>query len=133
MRVFLIGADLYLVGLGLTVAIVVYPAFHLVGAGQWLAYHDAHVRRISAAVAPAWAIQGVGSLWWLLHGPHRLLALAHVALAALAVVLTMFQALPIHHRLSRHHDDQDITQLERWHILRTVLWIGCATIVMLAR
>lgn len=34
MHVLLIGADLYLVGLGLTVAIVVYPAFHFVGAGQ---------------------------------------------------------------------------------------------------
>ncbi|MHB8335310.1 MAG: hypothetical protein ACYDEH_10520 [Acidimicrobiales bacterium] len=60
------------------------------------------------------------------------MALGHAALAALAVALTMFQALPIHHRLSRHHDDQDITQLERWHILRTVLWIGCATIIVLA-
>ena len=133
MHVLIIGADVYLVGLVLTVAVVVYPAFHLVGAGQWLMYHDAHVRRISLAVAPTWAIQGVGALWWLLHGPHRLLALVHAALAALAVVLTMFQALPIHHRLSRHHDDQDITQLERWHVLRTALWIGCAAVAVLAR
>ena len=133
MHILLMSADLYLVGLGLTVAIVVYPAFHLVGAGQWLTYHDAHVRHISAAVTPAWAVQGVGSLWWLLHGPHRILALAHAALAVLAVVLTIFQALPIHHRLSRHHDDQDITQLERWHFLRTALWVGCAAIVVLAR
>lgn len=131
MRILLISADLYLVGLGLTVAVVVYPAFHLVGASQWLAYHDAHVRRISAVVAPAWAVQGVGSLWWLLDGPHRILATGHVVLATLAVALTVFEALPIHHRLARHHDDQDIAQLERWHAIRTLLWVGCAALAVL--
>lgn len=133
MQFWLLASDIYLVGLGLTVAVVVYPAFHLVGTGQWLSYHDAHVRRISFAVAPAWAVQGIGTFWWLLHGPHRLFALAHAALALGAVALTALQAIPIHHRLSRHHDDHDIAQLRTWHWLRTTLWIACVVVVVVAR
>lgn len=59
MRYLLFATDLYLVGLGLTVALVVYPSFHLVGSGQWSAFHRAHVRAMAFAVAPVWIAKGL--------------------------------------------------------------------------
>jgi hypothetical protein len=81
MSYLLLGSDVYLVGLGFTVAIVIYPSFHLVGSRQWARFHEAHERRNARAVAPAWIVQGIGSLWWLIHGPHRTDAFAHAMLA----------------------------------------------------
>jgi hypothetical protein len=126
----LFAADLYLVGLGITVALVVYPSFHLVGSGQWTSFHGAHSRRIGVAAAPAWVLQGMGSIWWLLHGPSRGFAGAHAFFALLAVVLTVFKLMPVHQRLERHHDSQDIHQLQRWHWLRTLAWIACTFLAL---
>lgn len=126
----LFATDLYLVGLGVTVALVVYPSFHLVGARQWTGFHGAHARRVAYAVGPAWALQGIGSLWWLLHGPDRGLGIVHALAALAAVLITVLKAVPIHRRLERHHDSVDIRQLQRWHGLRTLLWIGCTLVAL---
>lgn len=122
----LFAADLYLVGLGVTVALVIYPSFHFVGAGQWSNFHGAHTRRMAYSVSPAWALQGIGSLWWLLDGPIRALGVVHALAALAAVALTVFKAVPIHQRLERHHDSVDIRQLQCWHLVRTLAWILCA-------
>ena len=67
------------------------------------------------AVAPAWIVQGIGSLWWLIRGPHRIDAIAHAMLTLCAVGCSVFGAVSVHLRLQRHHYDQDINLLERWH------------------
>lgn len=126
MPLLLLISDLYLVGVGLTVALVVYPSFHLVGAGQWIQFHRAHVRRITYVVGVAWVAQGVGSLWWLLRGPDRGVGEIHAVVALAAVVLTLVKAVPIHQRLERHCDSHDIRQLQRWHLWRTLAWTICA-------
>lgn len=126
MPLLLFTSDVYLVGLGLTVALVVYPSFHLVGANQWTSYHDSEVRRIGFAVSPAWILQGVGSLWWIVSGPHRGVAFIHAIVALAAVLITLVKAIPAHRRLGRHSDSQDIHLLQRWHWLRTVAWIATA-------
>ncbi len=130
MLVALLACDAYLVGLAATVAFVVYPSFHLVGAGQWDGFHRAHQLRIAWAVGPVWALQGVLSLLWILRGPSRAWALAHGLVALGAVLVTLLGAIPRHSRLERHHDSQDIAQLQWWHHVRTALWVGCALIAL---
>lgn len=126
----LFATDLYLVGVGLTVALVIYPSFQLVGSSQWVSFHGAHVRRIIYAVGPAWVVQAFGTTWWLLHGPLRTVAVAHALFALLAVLLTVLRAMPVHKRLERHYDSHDIRQLQRWHWLRTCAWVACALLAL---
>lgn len=122
----LFASDVYLVALGLTVALVVYPSFHLVGTDQWTGFHRSHMRQMVFAVAPAWIAQGTLSIWWLLQLTDTDVALVHGALALLAVTITLTQAVPLHGRLERHHDSHDIERLQHWHWARTSLWVGCA-------
>ena len=126
----LFAADAYLVGLGVTVAIVVYPSFHLVGPGEWTAYHQSYARRIGLAAVPAWVIQGSSSLWWLSYGPQRALAFTHALLALAAVLVTVLGVVPRHSRLERHHDNHEIGRLEVWHWVRTLLWVAGAAVVL---
>ncbi len=51
-------------------------------------------------------------------------------LALCAVGCSVFGAVPVHLGLQRHHDDQDINLLERWHWLRTAAWLGCALLAL---
>jgi len=130
MSYLLFASDLYLIGLALTVALVVYPSFHLVGDEQWSSFHRAHVRRMVFAVAPAWFAQCIGSLWWLVFGPCRGCATANAAIALVAIGVTIAGAIPAHHRLERRHDSGDIQCLQMWHWLRTGAWIGCALVTL---
>jgi hypothetical protein len=74
----------------------------------------AHVRQIGFAVTPAWALQGIGSLWWVLSERDVSVSLAHGFLAV-SIAPTAIGAMPIPRRLDRLHDDDDINQLGRWH------------------
>jgi hypothetical protein len=128
----LLACDAYLCGLALTVALIVYPSFHLVGAGQWGAFHRHHLSRITWAVGPAWALQGALSLWWVARGPHRGLAATHLLLAGVAVVATVVGAMPRHGRLERHHDVQDVRGLQGWNWLRSAAWVAAAVVTLVA-
>jgi hypothetical protein len=127
-RLILLASDFYLLGLGVTVALVTYPSFYLVGEAQWSTYHAAHGRRMTWAVAPAWLLQGVSSLWWLLRGVDRGFALGHGAFALLGVLLTVFGAIPCHQRLTERATHATIRHLELWHWTRTLAWLGCCCV-----
>jgi hypothetical protein len=105
---------------------VVYPAFALVGAGEWSSYHAAHVRAITRVVLVPWAVQGVSTAALLLDPPRGELGAA-VALAALAlgaVVLTFAGAVPAHNRLGAANtaDRRALTTLNRVHLVRSLVW-----------
>ncbi|HEY7931889.1 MAG TPA: hypothetical protein VIC81_06465 [Acidimicrobiales bacterium] len=130
MRSLLLASDWYLVGLSVTVALVIYPSFRLVGKAQWLSFHRAHTRTIAIAVAPAWALQLATTLWWLRRGPQHHWAPLHLGFALAAVLLTVLRAVPLHARLERRHDDHDVALLLRWHWLRTLAWVGAALVAL---
>ena len=132
MRSLLLASDWYLVGLSVTVAIVIYPSFRLVGNAQWLTFHRAHTRTITFAVAPLWALQAATALWWMVRGPRQGIALLHLGFVAAAVLLTVLRAVPLHARLERRHDDHDVALLIRWHWLRTLAWIAAALVALSA-
>ena len=74
-----------LAGVGWVVQLVVYPAFRLVGAGEWARYHDAHMRAITRVVAVPWLAQGVSTAA-LLIAPTAVGRPAAAVLAVLALV-----------------------------------------------
>lgn len=131
MRTALLVVDAYLVGLGVIVALVVYPAFRLVGTAEWPSYHQRHTRAIGLAVAPIWLAQGVLCAVWILSGPHRGLAFAHGFFAALGVLFTVVGAVPQHNALALSQSSLRQGRLEAWHLARTATWIAAIAVVLL--
>jgi len=115
----------YLVGLGVTVALNVYPSFDFVDDDKWKAFHIHHSNRISWAVGVAWIAQAVGLAMWLFARPHATLIMWILcALCALgAVALTIFSAVPIHQKLARRFDSTLQSKLRNVHLLRTISWV----------
>ena len=127
------AASWYLVGLSVTVGLVTYPAFSLVGAGQWPSYHRHHSARISWAVGVAWVAQLVGLLWWFGASKHSSTQWYLCGgPAAAAVVITGLVAVGLHSRLGRERTPRDLRSLNRVHTMRTVLWIVAALAVTAA-
>lgn len=128
-----------LAGVGWVVQLVVYPAFALVGAGEWAAYHERHRRAITVVVAVPWLAQG-GSTVALLVAPGSAGRAAAVALAAFAlvtVVCTVTAAVPAHDRLAAAGpgDAADLRALLRANLLRTLAWTAATALaaVLIAR
>lgn len=123
----------YLLGLSVTVALVVYPAFARVGAAEWSAYHRQHSSAITRAVGPAWLVEGAASVGWLLQrasadgdGWLTALALVHAVAAAASVVLTVAGAVPRHQALAGGFDAVAHGRLLSAHRWRTVAWVLAA-------
>jgi hypothetical protein len=123
MKSWLLFADSYLVGLGIVVALVVYPAFRDVGPSEWQQYHVRHSRTISIAVGPVWLLQGVLCAAWLLQGPNRILGVIHGAFALAGVATTIFGAVPQHNVIARERTLSHLQKLQLWHWVRTLVWV----------
>ena len=130
MKTALLVTDAYLVGLSVVVALVVYPAFRLVGPSEWPTFHRRHTKAMGLAVAPVWFLQGVFSAWWILSGADRLGALVHGSFALFTVVATAFGAVPQHNRLAAQQSAVYQDNLEMWHWLRTMAWIAALAVVL---
>lgn len=131
----------YLLGLSVTVALVVYPAFARVGPDRWPAYHRLHSSAITRAVGPAWLVEGVATAGWLIDrlgwgwgwgwggdggGRLTVLALVHTAGAAATVGLTVAGAVPRHAALAAGFDRAAHGRLLVAHRWRTVAWTVAA-------
>jgi hypothetical protein len=123
-----------LAGVGWVVQLVVYPAFALVGPGEWAAYHARHTRDIGRVVAVPWVAQGISTVALLLAPPGGA-ALPVVALAALAlapVVATVAAAVPVHRRiaLAAQGGGAPLVTLLRVNGVRSLAWT--ASVVLAA-
>jgi hypothetical protein len=115
-----------LTGVGWVVQLVVYPAFRLVGAGEWAAYHERHMRGISRVVGVPWLAQGVSTAALLL-APGAVglpVAIVLAALALVTVVVTVAAAVPVHGRLQGAPGAADVAVLLRANLARTLAWTG---------
>lgn len=115
-----------LAGVGWVVQLVVYPAFGLVGAGEWARYHDGHMRAITRVVTVPWLAQGVSTAALLLApGPVGLpVAAVLAALALVTVAATIGAAVPAHGRLAAAPGPSDLATLLRANLVRTLAWTG---------
>ena len=117
------AASWYLVGLGVTVGVTVYPSFALVGDGEWPGFRRHHSNRISRAVGAAWVAQAVGIIWWFLSGaPQAAWWLTGVSAFA-AVALTVAVAIKIHNQLGTARSTAVLRRLHLVHAVRTLLWL----------
>jgi hypothetical protein len=115
----------YLTGAVWTVQLVQYPGFGLVPKAAWVAFHQAHTRRmgwviggpmvaeLGLALGLAWVGRATlpgGAGWWAL------------ALVAAAWAVTFLIAVPFHRRLALGFDYIAIDGLTRTNWLRTFAW-----------
>lgn len=121
----------YLTGLAVTVAVVVYPSFALVGPERWTAFHRAHSRAVTRAVAPGWLLEGVATVgWWVAaagDGAGAALASVHAVAAAVTVALTVGLAVPCHTDLAPGFAAAPHRRLAVVHRWRTLAWSVAAT------
>ena len=118
-----------LAGVGWVVQLVVYPAFRLVGAEQWVRYHAGHTRaitRVVVVVAVPWLVQGMSTAALVIVPAQggRLAAVVLAVLALVTVVVTVRMAVPAHARLAATPDPVDVTLLLRANLARTLAWTG---------
>lgn len=109
-----------------TVQLLVYPQFLEVSASRWNGYHDNHMRRITWVVGPLMLLE-VASLFLLFM--NGLLETSSLSLWVFGVGplgliwgVTGGVSVPLHGRLSAHHDPQTITRLIQTNWLRTLAW-----------
>jgi hypothetical protein len=97
----LLGATALHLGFQAVVTAVVYPALAEVPPDRWGPAHAAHRRRITAVVAPVYALAGAACLRVLTAGPRTPLTSLAMAGTAAAVASTALVAGPTHARLGR--------------------------------
>lgn len=132
-----VAAVWFLVGLSWTVQLVNYPLMRVVGPERFPAYEAGHAPRMAAAVGPAWAVEGVTTLWLLLAPPAGApgwLVIVGAACAAIPVAVTLTISVPAHARLARGFDAAVHRRLLRTHTLRTAGWTahGVVALALLA-
>ncbi len=120
-----VAATLALVGLIWTVQLVHYPAFHDVGARQFVAFHAGHSQHITWIVGPLMLVELGTALLLLTHGPRALpfpVALAGLLLILLIWGSTLFLFMPLHNRLAGGYDQETVTILVWANWVRTIAW-----------
>jgi hypothetical protein len=120
-----------LAGIGWVVQAVVYPAFALVGAAEWPAYHRRHTRAITPVVGLPWVVQAV-TLVGLAVVDLSPVVTALGVLALAGVALTVFAAVPAHSRLAAGADPAQLRRLLGANLLRSLVWSASALVSALA-
>jgi hypothetical protein len=95
----LLGATALHLGFQAVVTAVVYPALAEVPPDRWSVAHAAHRRRITAVVAPVYALAGAACVRVLAAGRPDPLTSVAIAGMTLAVSATAVGAAPTHQRL----------------------------------
>lgn len=115
-----------LVGLILTMQVVHYPLFALVGTNAYVAYQQGHVTRITRLVAPlmlAEGLTGVALLVRLPDGVTRASAWLGLTLLVMIWSSTALIQSPAHGRLSDGFNSAWHARLVTSNWLRTALWL----------
>lgn len=118
------AVTLVLVGLIWTVQVVHYPLFARVGPDAWVAFHAAHVERITWVVAPLMLAEAALTIALFLPGsPVSLPAALGLAVPVIvAWCATMLVAVPLHQSLEGGFDRVAIDSLVSTNWLRTLAW-----------
>ncbi len=119
------AATLFMTGLIWLVQVVHYPLFALVGTESFVAYAQAHQRRITPVVVPVMLLEVVTAIALvalLPAGRPRIAAWIGLGLLAAIWLSTAFLQVPLHRRLLGGYDDATIARLVRGNWLRTFAW-----------
>ena len=119
------AATWFLAGLIWVVQRVHYPLFDHVDAGRFVAFEQAHARRITWIVAPAMGLELITGAWlpWAVGpGIERSVLLVGAGLIAFLWISTAFIQVPCHARLAHGYDAAAHRRLVRTNSLRTAAW-----------
>lgn len=110
-----------------TVQLVIYPAFRFISADVFHRWHYNYTGAITWVVAPLILIQtgGVAGRFVVL-GHADGLWLFEAACTVLAWAVTVFVSVPLHTRLQRVRDEEDMRKLVLTNWLRTAAWSATA-------
>ncbi|MEE8603562.1 hypothetical protein [Euzebya tangerina] len=128
-----VASSVFMAGMIWTIQVVHYPLFEQVGEGTFVAYMAEHQRRISLVILLPWAVEGLSSLALVADPPDgvgRVLPLAGLAAAGVAVLATVGLAVPEHGRLSDGIDLEAIRRLVSTNWVRTAAWSAHAGIAL---
>lgn len=123
------AATLAMTGVIWLVQLVQYPLLAAVGEARFVAYHRAHMRRITWLVAPLMALElaAAVAIAALIGDP---LALTGLALCGVVWSSTWLVQVPQHTALTRGFDAAVHARLVRGNWLRTVAWTARAAIAL---
>jgi hypothetical protein len=116
-----------------TVQLVIYPAFRFIDAGVFHRWHHNYTGAITWVVAPLILIQtgGVAGRLVVLGTPDWLW-ITECVCTAVAWAVTVFVSVPLHTRLQRLRNEEDMRKLVWTNWLRTVSWSATAVCSWLA-
>ncbi len=112
--------SLLLTGLIWTVQIVHYPSFIFVDLQRYRALHEFHQRRISFMVIPLMILELLSTI--LLTVAQAPGAWIRLLLTVLIWLSTFFLSVPLHERLLKSHNQEDVQRLVITNWPRTLLW-----------
>lgn len=119
----------FMAGMIWTIQQVHYPLFHHVGDDAFTAYAAEHQSRITWMLALPWAVEGLTSLALAADPPPgvgRVLPVAGLAAAGVAVAATVGLSVPEHTRLTDGYDADAVRRLVRTNWIRTAAWTAHA-------
>lgn len=129
------GATLSMVGLIWFVQVVHYPLYLRVGEDAFHGYHQEHMARTTAVVAPLMLTE-LGTAAWLVlgNGPVGWLSWTGLGLVVVVWLSTAAIQIPQHRRLERGFDAAVARSLVRGNWIRTVAWTlrGALAVALLA-
>jgi hypothetical protein len=121
-------------GVILTVQLVHYPLFAIVGDLRFVSYHKQHMRRIGHVVVLPMIVEigsAVALLFWRPEAVHPWLVWTGLALLAVIWISTWFVQVPRHNDLTKGFDSVAHARLVRSNWIRTVGW-GVRSALVLA-
>jgi hypothetical protein len=127
------AATVFMFGVILTVQIVHYPLFSIVGDLRFVSYHKEHMHRIGRVVVVPMLVELVSAaalLVWQPEGVPNALTWLGLVLVAGIWISTWFVQVPRHNDLTRGFDSVAHASLVRSNWLRTVTW-GLRSVLVL--
>ena len=123
------ASTLAMAGLIWFVQIVHYPLMGAVGAHEFAAYEQAHMRRTTWVVGPLMLAEAA-TAGMLAFAQPGALTLAGAALLAVIWLSTAALQVPLHRRLSSGRSHAAVASLVRGNWIRTVAWTARAAIAL---
>ncbi len=122
---------LYLSGLIWTIQLVQYPSFRYINEQEFSQFHQHHYKRISIVVAPAMMVELISGIYLLFREPSYGGKIHLLLLGILFIIWlsTFLIQVPIHRRLEKGKNMQEINALVKTNWIRTIGWTSRAVVL----
>jgi hypothetical protein len=121
-----------LAGFVWAVQVVLYPLFAETGRENFCSYHARHMLRITLALGPLLAVEGITAAWLLMGGLRNPWFLGSLIPQAFIYVSTWFVQVPLHFRLGQGFDAAVLRRLIATNRWRTAAWLLRGVCVVMA-